>query len=119
MRSFPFFLYLCFGYLYLYLHLIGFLVSALSEVPKCLWEMWGHWHWDWNWPPGRLSRRVQWDEDGDDEEDVDKEDVGVDAEYVEDVAIDTETGTDHQGDSLKEYNEMRMMLMRRILMGRM
>ena len=85
----------------LYLHLIGFLVSALSEVPKCLWEMWGHWHWDWNWPPGRLSRRVQWDEEDVDEEDFDEddvdeddvdeddvdEDVGEDAEYVEDVAI--------------------------------
>ena len=69
--------------------------------------MWGHWHWDWNWPPGRLSQRVQWDEEDVGEDDVDEcdvdkydvgeydvdeddvdEDVGEDAEYIEDVAID-------------------------------
>ena len=97
MKSFPFFSVFVFLLLYLYLHLIGFLVSALSEVPKCLWEMWGHWHWDWNWPPGRLSQRVQWDEEDVEEEDVDEEDfneddvdedVSEDAEYVEDAAID-------------------------------
>ena len=59
----------------------------MSEVPKCLWEMWGHWHWDWNWPPGRLSQRVQWDEEDVDEDDVD-DDVGEDDVDDEDQGED-------------------------------